>query len=176
MASHRFLAAALSLALAGCASFSPPPAPQTLEMRLDTDDAAIQATGLDCTASNRLGHWTFHVPGSLEVLPGLDPLKLRCQLPGERGTRTVELVTAEGSQADAVRRGGQIGATVGGGVGLVGASASLALGIPAMAPLLLIGGIVDGYAIGSAIGMVAAERSEDGPRYRSPIIVRLKRQ
>lgn len=170
-------AAAIASALAaGCAGtpLGRPLPPQAIEVRVEADDPALLATPLDCEARNRAGRWRFSAPGTVSVVPTLDPLQFRCTLPGE-GERRLELLPAEGAQAEAVERGRQAGTVIGTGVGVAGAAASAAIAMPAIAPLLLVGGIVAGRLYGELAGAILADRSPEGqPRYRSPVVLRLK--
>lgn len=162
--------AALSLAVAGCASTAGPPAgaaPQSL--RLSTYRSADLVpgapprpaqtwgvpgslgpealSGAQCIASNDRGSWTFVAPGAVDVLRSAAPLRVTCRREGYRDA-SVELrcVTPRAEGA------------AGGAYALFQAAALAGPGAVVLVPAGVIVGVLAGaMAVGAAAGSVAAE-------------------
>jgi hypothetical protein len=167
----RWVAAALALALAGCAT-PPPAAPQTLEVRIEAEDPAWGGP-LACVASNAAGSWPFAAPGPVTVLPSDSPLRIVCQAPqgAVADVATQRSAPSARSRADA-QDAMAAGAKVGAGAGVaVGMAAVPVLG-PGVAVQLLVGSALRGAEIG---GLVHAIRAGAGLEYPATIVVRVHR-
>jgi hypothetical protein len=168
---RRRVAAIVALALAGCAT-PPPPAPQTLDVRIEAEDPAW-AGPLDCVASNAAGRWPFSAPGPVTVLPSDSPLQITCKAPqgAVADVATQRPAPSAKSRAEA-REAAATGAKAGAGAGVaVGMAAVPVLG-PGVAVLLLFGSALRGAEIG---GMVHAVSSGVQREYPATIVVRVHR-
>ena len=76
----RFLAVASLASLGGCATITNDPT-QPVNFVVSGCDGI---EGLQCTASNKRGSWTFNPPETVQIRRSDDMLQIRCDVPGRR--------------------------------------------------------------------------------------------
>jgi hypothetical protein len=166
---HKLLLSGAKLSVAasliGCAH--PPPAEQTIEVRVEAE-SPNWAGPLACQASNAAGSWPFSAPGTVTVLRSATPLQITCQAPA--GSVAAPSVTTPGSPSrrERAREGASTGAKVGAGAGVaLGVAAAPVMG-GAFAVLIAAGAAMKGGEIG---GLVGAMRSGERNHYPSPVVL-----
>lgn len=158
------------LALGACAH--QPLQTQTLDVRVESEGAEPIGP-LACQARNGAGAWPFTAPGTVTVVPTVEPLHISCQAPEGMSVVPPNVTSSTSPSArERAREDAVIGAKVGAGAGVaLGVAAAPVMG-GAFAVALVLGAALKGGEIGGLVGVL---RDPQRPRYPSPLVLRVER-